>query len=110
MDDWKKGERGEKLKTAYTNVNGLISAQVELNDYLREYAPDVMGITETKLNDNIEMNNLGEGRYNVWLRNRKEKQGGGVMILVRKELTAYESSNDHELAEVIKVRVQCGKN
>lgn len=29
---------------AYTNVNGLLSAQVELNDNLREYALDVMRI------------------------------------------------------------------
>ncbi len=56
-------------------MNGLLSAQVEQNDYLREYALDVMGITETKLNENIKVNNLGEGNYIVWLRNRSEKQG-----------------------------------
>lgn len=92
---------------AYTNVNGLLSAQVELNDNLREYALDVMRIIETKLSDNIEVNDSGERKYNVWLRNRNEKQGGGVMVLVRKDLLAYETNCDYELAKVIKVEVVC---
>ncbi len=91
------------MKISYANVNELLSAQMELNDYLREYAPDVMGITEKKLSDNTEVNILGEGKYNVWLRNRSEKQGGGVMILMRKYLSAHETNCDYELAEAIKV-------
>lgn len=39
--------RKEKLKVAYTNMNGLISVITELNE-LNDY--DLMGITETKLN------------------------------------------------------------
>ena len=83
VDDW-KNRRREKLTMAYTNVNGLLSALVEINDFLRIEKPDVMGITETKLTEVIEENMIGEGEYNIWVKNRTEKQGGGVMLLVKK--------------------------
>ena len=45
VDDWENRRRREKLTMAYTNVNGLLSALVEINDFLRIEKPDVMGIT-----------------------------------------------------------------
>ena len=46
-----KGRNRErrKLRVSYTNVNGLTSAQWETNSYLRDYNPDIMGLTETEL-------------------------------------------------------------
>ncbi len=38
-----------RLKVAYMNINGLISGVLELEDYLKEEKPDIMGIVETKL-------------------------------------------------------------
>ncbi|MPC97700.1 hypothetical protein E2C01_093026 [Portunus trituberculatus] len=92
---------------AYTNVNGLQSALVEINDYLRVERSDVMGITETKLTEVIEENKIREGEYNIWVRNRAEKQGGSVMLLVKKDLVAYELRNDYGLAEVVGAEVVC---
>ncbi len=46
-----------------------------------------MGIVETKLVSDVDILNIGDGNYNLWMRNRKCTQGGGVMLLVRKELT-----------------------
>ena len=65
----------------YTNINGLLSGMVELNDYLRETEPDIMGVVETKLRGQLPPDSVGNGRYNVWLKNRDGKQGGGVMML-----------------------------
>ncbi|MPD02136.1 hypothetical protein E2C01_097695 [Portunus trituberculatus] len=108
VDDWENRRRGEKLKIAYTNVNGLQSALVEINDYLRVERPDVMGITETKLTEVFEENKIGEGEYNTWVRNRAEKQGGGMILLVKKDFVAYELRNDYGLAEVVGAEVVCG--
>ncbi len=57
---------------------------LHLGDYLRSEKPDVMGITETRLVGNVDTFNIGDGEYNVWLRNRDNKQGVGVMLLIKK--------------------------
>ena len=69
---------------AYTNVNGLRLSAIETEDYLREQQPDIMRITETKLTGNSALWNIGESRYNIWMRNREHKPGGGVMLLLKK--------------------------
>ena len=40
---------GKELKIAYTNVDGLLSVRYDLEEYLRNKKPDIMGIAETKL-------------------------------------------------------------
>ena len=87
--------RGGKLKVSYTNVNGLVSSLLELNDYLENNTPDVMGITETKLNEQIVSINIGNGKYNVWRKDQKQKKGG-VMVLMKKELQVREGKSDTE--------------
>ena len=97
-------ERGT-LKVAYTNINGLMSSEGEFNLYLREDKPDIMGITETKLSEGIVLVNLGEGEYNIWRKDRRGKQGGGVMVLTKKDLVVEKVVNSEGLAEVIKVTI-----
>ncbi len=63
-----------------------MSAVLELEDYLKEEKPDIMGIIETKLASEGDILNIGEGKHNLWMRSRKNKWGGGVMLLVRKDL------------------------
>ena len=77
------GNNGNELKVAYMNINGLISGLDELNDYLKKSMPDVMGIVETKLNGQIIPSNIGNESYKAWSRNRKVKQGEGVMLLIK---------------------------
>ena len=50
-------EGGNGWKVSYTNINGLMSALTELNDYLRERKPDILGLVETKLSDSVEIEN-----------------------------------------------------
>ncbi len=47
--------------------------------------------------------NIGEGKYNLRMRNRKNKQGGGVMFLVRKDLLLESVTYGMEEAEVLKI-------
>ena len=67
---------------AYTNVDGLVSALLEVNDYLREFKPDIMCFTETKLSEDTFVQ-LGGENYRTWRRDRKNMGGGGVMIVAK---------------------------
>ena len=73
----KERGRNRNLKVANTNINGLISGISELNDFLEEVKPEIV---ETKLSGQLPPNNVGNGQYNMWLKNRDGKQGGGVMV------------------------------
>ena len=37
------------MKVVYSNVDGFISSELEINDYLRTNEPDVMSFVEIKL-------------------------------------------------------------
>lgn len=93
---------------AYTNVNGLVSGLNEVNDYLTENKPDIMGFVETKLTDQILQTCIGNGEYNIWTRNRVKKQGGGVMLLTRKNLRVDQPYYGEGSVELIKISVEVG--
>lgn len=44
-----------------------------------------MGLVKTKLGEEIGALNLGEGKYNMWRRHNRGQQGGGGMLLVKKD-------------------------
>ncbi len=46
-----------------------------------------MGITEVKLNETTENIRIGNSNYNVWIKHRNNKKGGGVMLLTKKSIT-----------------------
>ncbi len=57
----KAANRGRgRLKVAYMNINGLMSAMLKPEDYLKEGKPDIMGIVETKLASEGDILNIGE--------------------------------------------------
>ena len=78
--------RSKKLSVAYTNIDGLLSSVLEVRDYLKEKRPDVMCIVDTKIKNEINASFINEG-YESWRRDRKEKGGGGVLILVRDNIS-----------------------
>ncbi|MPC80239.1 hypothetical protein E2C01_074813 [Portunus trituberculatus] len=47
--------------------------------------------------------NIGDGDYNVWFRNRTRKQGGGVMLLDKKDLLVDSALYGEGKAEVLKI-------
>lgn len=55
------------------NVNGVMSAQWDMNRHLKECELDIMGVMKLS----IKPLNIGDRRYNVWKWNKEEKQGGG---------------------------------
>lgn len=93
------------IKVGYTNVDGLISSLVEFKDYLRTSKPDVVCITETKLKEEMKVQFVKEG-YDTWRRDRKGKGGGGVMILVKQNITVDKVEYGDGMAETISVVIK----
>ena len=86
-------------------MDGLISSLIEFKDYLQTNKPDVVCITETKLKDEIKVQFVKEG-YDTWRRDRKGKGGGGVMILVKQNITVDKVEYGDGMAETISVAIK----
>ena len=94
-----------KLEMMYSNVDGLVSKLSEFRDLINEEKPQVICLTETKLNSTILSDTLNFHNYEIWRKDRVSKPGGGVMILTRKDLKVKEAkylevSNKVELIAV----------
>ena len=78
------------IKIMYTNADSLCSKLQELKDRIQDKNPDIICITETKLESNTTDEALGLEQYNIWRKERKNRGGGGIMIMTKKELTTTE--------------------
>ena len=77
--------KSNKLKVAYTNVDGLLSSMLEIKECLSSQKPDVFCMAETKLKEDIYVN-FQQERFKIWRRNKKGKGGGGVLIIVKEDI------------------------
>ena len=100
------GEGIKRLRITYTNIDGLLSKQLELRDYLCRIKPDVMCITETKLADIIELIGIEDCDYNIHRKDRLGKSGGGVMILTKADLKVTEVKAGPGNTEILSVVLQ----
>ena len=98
----------EGLKVIYANVDGLLSAKLEINDILRDKEPEVMCIVETKLRVDNEVQ-IGQGKYNLWRRDRTNKAGGGLLIATKKNLIVSNLVMGEDEAEIIKLSISGGR-
>ena len=96
------------LKVMYTNIDGLLSGVLELKDYLEVNRPEVVCLAETKLKQEVQLNFKNEG-YNIWRRDRKDKGGGGVLIMVKKDIYVEDVQYGKDMAEVISVVIKNSK-
>lgn len=81
----KLSKLSESYKVMYNNINELILGLRELNIQLNKVIPDIIGLTETKLYDELrEVKNIVQGNCNIWEKRRRNQKGGGVMLLVKK--------------------------
>lgn len=71
----------KKCNIALWNARSIKNKMVELKEKVREY--DIMGITETWLTEN---NSLTIKEYNVFRKDREDKKGGGLCLLVKKNI------------------------
>ncbi len=99
---------GGSWTVAYTNVDGLVSVMDEVNEFIKANEPDIMAMVETKLRDS-ETPNLGGGKYNMWIRNRCGKGGGGVMMLVKKGIRVESVEKAEGLVEGLNLQLINGR-
>ena len=63
--------KSDKLKVAYTNVDGLLSSMLEIKDYSSSKKSDVFCMTETKLKEEIYVH-FQQERFKIWRRESRE--------------------------------------
>ncbi len=61
----------------YTNVNGLISTKMELNELLNRTTPYVAVLCGTNWKNEWGTPDIGDDKYDLWMKNRSDKGGGG---------------------------------
>ena len=82
----------------------------DVNKYLRDKEPDVMGLVETKLNEDVIVPKIGDGKYKLWKRNRLGKKGGGIMFIVKSDIIIDNIIMGENKAEVLKISVKLKHN
>ena len=92
----------------YSNINHLLSKFETLQSIIEETSPTVIALVETKLGEKQEI--AVDGYYPVPM--NRDENGGGVMILVKKELknitVTVEKKKD--VGEVLWVTLSNGRN
>ena len=88
------------LKFSSINVNGIRSKKLELLAYLDFHQPQIVAIQETKIDSSISTSELFPETcpYNVYRKDRNST-GGGVMLLIHKDISHMpitELENDSE--------------
>ena len=99
-------EINDDINVMYTNIDGIIPRILELRDYLREGDPDVVCLAETKLTEDIYIKLQDNENYTVWRNDRKGKNGGGVLILIKSNIKVYKVEYGKGKAEVISVLIK----
>ena len=90
----------------YTNVDGLMSKRLEVEEVLKNEKPDIMVLCETKWRNEWGDPELGMGKYNCINRNRKGKEGGGVIVMIDINIRVVKVEISQSKAEMIKVVVK----
>ena len=96
----------EVNKICYTNINGLMTSRLEVEELLERMKPDMLILSETKWKDEWGIPIIGNGDYTVWMKNRYEKMGGGVMILTKKSIKFGRVEINLNKAELVIVEVK----
>ena len=74
----------DELKITCTNRDGIVARKLALADYLKEKKHEIVCLAETKLCEDIQTN-IKNCNY-IWRKDRKNKQGGGVMLMIKSEI------------------------
>ena len=87
------------LECAYINARSIANKKKELELYLNEENIDIMGISETWLNESITDSEMNINGYTFLRRDRnnmQKKRGGGVAFYVKNELNLIQREDIFE--------------
>ena len=89
----------------YTNVDGVSSKRLEIADILKEKKPMIFCMVETKIKKEINLELFGWEGYNIWRKDRADKFGGGICILVHCSIRVKNIEINSTKAEVLAVEI-----
>jgi len=101
-DNYTDSNEHEKfLNLSLFNARSICNKLPELHSLLYHETRDIILITETWLNGNIPNGLLDpEGKFHIFLHDRKERRGGGVCVLTRRELNAFNISVSDSYSDI----------
>jgi ribonucleases P/MRP protein subunit RPP40 len=74
------------IKCVYFNARSIYGKLRELEMYVQEEHPDIIGITETWLNVDIQDSEINMLEYTLYRKDRVDRLGGGVLIYVHNKI------------------------
>ena len=74
------------VKCMLTNTRSTMNKLVELKDYVDQYKPDIIAITETWCASSVDDAEVSLNDYNLYRCDRKGTTGGGVLMYVHVSL------------------------
>ena len=77
-----------KLNCFYANARSVVNKLEELELYVHEEKPHIIGITETWGNSKIENSEISFDGYQTFRKDRKDRIGGGVLLYIRNDIKA----------------------
>lgn len=85
------GQESTALSVVFTNIRSVLNKRDELQNFIESAQADVIVLTETWLNPDIEDNELFDSvaSFNVYRCDRVGRRGGGVLIAVRNTLSSF---------------------
>ena len=81
----------EEIKCVCLNARSIINKKNEFNIMVDDIKPHIIGITESWANNDITDAELGLEGYVMFMKDRIERRGGGVLIYVKETIPAYEA-------------------
>ena len=82
------GSENSNVKCLVTNTRSIMNKLDELQDYIDRHKPSIIGITETWSTELVDDAELYLKEYNLFRCDRKNAQGGGVLLYVHASLYA----------------------
>nr|VZI33590.1 unnamed protein product [Spirometra erinaceieuropaei] len=87
-----KRPKNLKLTFFYTNVQSILPKLDELKIHICDLSPDIVSLTETWLSENVDDRELILPVFQLFRRDRRERQGGGVVTYVKHGLLVSEKT------------------
>ena len=98
------------MKLLYTNAQSVIKKMAELRALIDEKKPDVLALTETWTNVDIPNEFLHIDGYEIIEREDRvdtsRGRGGGVLVYIRRGLSAWKESVDGEFCQCVCVKLK----
>lgn len=102
-----------KLSCLYANARSIINKFEELELYVKDEKPDIIGITEAWTREQIGDSEINLNGYTLFRRDRGgEKMGGGVLLYVNSDrvVSARDDIRNDNFEESVWCDINCGKD